>query len=514
MKLRPYQQTCVASLLEKFRDHPRLLAVLPTGAGKTIILAALAHRLQPLKTLVIAHREELIQQAVDKIQQATGLVAEIEKAGARASLSAPVVVASVQTLAREARRGRWPRDQFGLVVIDEAHHALAESYQAVLGHFHDHAKILGVTATPDRGDKRSLGEYFNEVGFEIGLHELIKAGYLCRIAVKTVPLPIDLSAVRTVAGDLSDADLGAAIEPYLQKIVAELKTAIGDRKTLVFLPLIRTSQMFVDLCRAAGFTAEHIDGQSQDRAAILARYAAGEFQILANSLLLTEGFDDPSVACVVCLRPTKIRAMYSQIIGRGTRIHPQKQNLLVLDFLWHTERHALVRPAHLVASSPAEADTITAILEAAAKEFGTAGGADAEGRDLLALVADAKAERENELVKQLDQNARRRSQLLDPVEFALSLHEVDLAEWEPTMRWHDQAASAKQLSVLQNLGFDPNAVRSRGHASILLDRVFMRRNLKLATPKQLAWLRRKNHPHPETASFTEAKAFLSAHFTR
>jgi type I site-specific restriction endonuclease len=206
--------------------------------------------------------------------------------------------------------------------------------------------------------------------------------------------------------------------------------------------------------------------------------------------------------------------MYSQIIGRGTRIHPQKQNLLVLDFLWHTERHALVRPAHLVASSPAEADTITSILEAAAKEFGTGGAANTDGRDLLALVADAKAERENELVKQLDQNARRSSQLLDPVEFALSLHEVDLADWEPTMPWHNQAASAKQLSVLQNLGFDPNAVRSRGHASVLLDRVFMRRNLKLATPKQVAWLRRKKHPHPETASFTEAKAFLSQKFTR
>ncbi len=513
MQLRPYQQECIERLLAKFREYSRLLAVLPTGAGKTIILAALAHRMQPLRSLVIAHREELINQAVDKIRAATGLEAEVEKAEARASLEAPVVVASVQTLAREQRRGRWPRDHFALVVIDEAHHVLAESYQSVVGHFHEHAKVLGVTATPDRGDKRSLGEYFSEVGFEIGLHDLIKQGYLCRITVKTVPLQIDLGGVRTVAGDFSDADLGDAIEPYLRQIVAEMKAAIGSRKTLVFLPLIRTSQRFVELCREAGLTAEHVDGQSENRQAILARYAAGEFQILANSLLLTEGFDEPSVSCVVCLRPTKIRAMYSQIIGRGTRLHETKENLLVLDFLWHTERHALVRPAHLVATSTPEADSMTAILEAAAREFGPGEGG-AEEQDLLDLIDDAKEQREAKLARELAQNARRRGQQLDPVEFALSLHAMDLAEWEPTMRWHEEPPTDRQLTVLTNLGFAPDAIRSKGYASQLLDRIFTRKELKLASPKQVMWLRRTGHPSPETATMEEAKAYLSQQFTR
>jgi len=505
--LRPYQTQCIDDLLARFREYSRLLAVLPTGAGKTIVFAALAHRLQPVRTLVLAHRDELIRQAADKIARSTGLVAEVEKAEESAGMEAPVVVASVQTLARERRLHRWPRGHFGLVVVDEAHHILADSYQNVLGHFDGSAKVLGVTATPDRGDKRSLGEYFDEVGFEIGLHELIKDGYLCRIVVKTVPLQIDLGGVRTMAGDFSDADLGQAIEPYLKRVVAEMKAAIGKRRTIVFLPLVRTSKRFVELCREAGLSADHVDGASEDRSGILARFARGEFQILSNSMLLTEGFDDPGVACVVCLRPTKVRALYSQIIGRGTRVAPGKENLLVLDFLWHTERHSLVRPAHLVAPTAELAEDMTAILEKAAQEHGGEALQEPE-QDLLDLADDAKTQREAMLAKAIAQNSRKRAQLIDPVEFALSLHEVDLAEWEPTMKWHEAPPSDKQLRLLERMGFAPDAVRSRGHASAILDRVITRRDLRLATPKQLNFLRTHGYPRPDIATFDEASAWI------
>jgi superfamily II DNA or RNA helicase len=211
--LRPYQTACVEAVLSKFRQHGKLLAVLPTAAGKTVIFSHTAEKFAPGRTLILAHREELLSQAADKLTRATGIVAETECGTRQASLDAQVVVASVQTLMGEKRLSRWPRDHFNLVVVDEAHHALAESYQRVLRHFDGHAKVLGVTATPDRGDKKNLGTYFEDIAFEIGLHELIEDGYLSRIAVRTLPVEINLTDVRTVAGDYNDADLGDVIEP-------------------------------------------------------------------------------------------------------------------------------------------------------------------------------------------------------------------------------------------------------------------------------------------------------------
>lgn len=500
--LRPYQAACVESVLTKFRERGKLLAVLPTAAGKTVIFSHTAERFAPGRTLILAHREELLTQAADKLSRATGIVAETECGDAYASLTAPVVVASVQTLMREKRLLRWPRDHFNLVVVDEAHHALADSYQRVLHHFDGHAKVLGVTATPDRGDKRNLGTYFEDIAFEVGLHELITQGYLARIVVRTMPVEIDLASVRTLAGDYSDADLGDAIEPALREIVAAVREAAGARKTLVFLPLIRTSRRFVALCEEAGLTAAHIDGQSEDRADILARFAAGEFQILSNSMLLTEGFDEPSVACVVCLRPTKVRALYAQIVGRGTRLYPGKENLLVLDFLWMTGRHSLVRPAHLIASTPEIAEAMIAKAAAAG---------DAE-HDILADAIDAKAQREAALAAELAAHGKRASRQLDPVEFALSLHELDLAEYEPTMPWHSQPASAKQLALVERSGLDRHAIRDKGHAAAMIDRILARRNLGLATPKQVACLRRNGHPRPDLVTFDEAGAWMTARF--
>jgi superfamily II DNA or RNA helicase len=500
--LRPYQTACVDAVLTKFRHHGKLLAVLPTAAGKTVIFSHTAEKFAPGRTLILAHREELLSQAADKLTRATGIVAETECGTRQASLNAQVVVASVQTLMGEKRLSRWPRDHFNLVVVDEAHHALAESYQRVLRHFDGHAKVLGVTATPDRGDKKNLGTYFEDIAFEVGLHELIEDGYLSRISVRTLPVEINLTDVRTVAGDYNDADLGDVIEPALREIVEAMRESIGDRKTLVFLPLIRTSQLFVELCKEVGFTAAHIDGQSENRAELLARYAAGDFQILSNSMLLTEGFDEPSIECVVCLRPTKVRALYAQIIGRGTRLHPGKENLLVLDFLWMTGRHSIVRPAHLVASTPEIANAMIAQAEEAGDEE----------HDLLETEIDAKAQREAVLAEELAANAKRAERQLDPVEFALSLHEIELAEYAPTMAWHHQPPSFKQLSLLERNGLDPSAIRDKGHAAAIIDRILARRNLGLATPKQVACLRRNGHARPDLVSFVDAGVWMTERF--
>ena len=267
----------------------------------------------------MAHRGELLEQAADKLQQATGLGCAVEKAEETCLDSwYRVVVGSVQSLMRETRLSRFSADYFNTIIIDEAHHALADSYQRVLNYF-DRAKVLGVTATPDRGDMRNLGQYFESLAYEYTLPRAIKDGYLCKIKAQTIPLKLDLTGVGMQAGDYKTSDLGTALDPYLHQIADEMTKYCFDRKTLVFLPLIKTSQKFRDILESRGFRAAEINGESYDRAEILEDFEDSRYDVLCNSMLLTEGYDCPAIDCIVVLRPTKIRSLYSQMVGRGTR---------------------------------------------------------------------------------------------------------------------------------------------------------------------------------------------------
>jgi type I site-specific restriction endonuclease len=271
------------------------------------------------------------------------------------------------------------------------------------------------------------------------------------------------------------------------------------RKTLVFLPLIAVSKRFAEICRERGLLAEHVDGQTSERQAILERFKRDETRVLCNAMLLTEGYDEPSIDCVVCLRPTKVRALYSQIIGRGTRLWPGKDHLLVLDFLWQAEEHSLMRPANLIAEDEVDARALT-------EKLGGEGDLE-EARELV------NADRTRSLTERLAANRTRRASVLDPLELAVTLNEAALADYVPTMSWQSQAPSDKQLQVLANFGLDPQTILSRGQASLLLDRLIARRKLGLATPKQVRVLRRYGHEHPETTTFHDAKVILEKHFT-
>lgn len=460
MTLRPYQQTIVQAVQSGWADASKQLIVVPTGGGKTIIFAAIAAE-TPGRTLILAHREELIEQAADKIHRSTGIVAEIEKAERRASLDAKVVVASVQTM-RGRRLEEWPSAHFSLVVADEAHHAIADSWQSVLTHFDAHANVLGVTATPDRGDRRNLGTYFEHVAAEVSLVDLIKDGYLAPISIRALPINIDLSAVKSRAGDLDATDLDHALEPYLDAIAAALKEHAPGRRTLAFLPLISTSEKFAAACQAVGLRAEHVDGYDDARADKLMRFACCEWDVLSNAMLLTEGYDDDGIDCVLVLRPTKSRSLYAQMIGRGTRTHPIKDDLLILDPLWMHERHSLSRPAHLVASSEAEAEAITELVEEAA------GSPGAEQLDLLEAVSDAAQKREEKLAKEIAEKRDRKARYISAEEFAVNHHALAVAEYEPTLPWESKELTPKQIFAIKRAKIDPATVRGRGHASKLL----------------------------------------------
>ena len=403
--LRPYQQQARERIHAEWENgHTRTLLVLPTGTGKTIVFASVAadqvragHRV-----LILAHRGELLEQAADKLQRSTGLVSAVEKADATClNTWFRVVVGSVQTLQRTARLERFPHDYFGTIIIDEAHHAITDGYRRILDYFGS-AKVLGVTATPDRGDMRNLGggggglagEWKQGAGPKRG-------GYLCRIMAQTIPLKLDISTVGFTSGDYSLGQLGTALDLYLEQIAAEMAQRCKERKTVVFLPLIKTSQKFRDLLNAHGFCAAEVNGQSADRKEVLADFDAGRYNVLCNSMLLTEGWDCPSVDCVVVLRPTKVRSLYSQMVGRGTRLSPGKSDLLLLDFLWMTDKHELCRPADLVCEDRAVARQMT-------ENLAQTGCPEDIEKAAVQASEDVVAQQEEALAKQLEEQRRKK----------------------------------------------------------------------------------------------------------
>lgn len=505
MELRPYQQEAKEAVFEQWDNGIRkTLLVLPTGCGKTIVFAKITEDCvrKGDRVLILAHRGELLDQAADKLKKTTGLNSAIEKAESSCLGSwFRVVVGSVQTLMREKRLGQFPEDYFNTIIIDEAHHCISDSYQKVLKHFPE-AHVLGVTATPDRGDMRNLGQYFESLAYEYTLPKAIKEGYLTPIKALTIPLKIDMSGVSVQAGDFKASDIGTALDPYLEGIAQEMQKYCADKKTVVFLPLVKTSQKFRDVLNNYGFQAAEVNGDSQDRAEILADFESGKYNVLCNSMLLTEGWDCPSVDCVVVLRPTKVRSLYCQMVGRGTRLSPGKDHLLLLDFLWHTERHELCHPASLICDNEEVAQKMTENLKEAA-----GCPVDIEEAEKTASE-DVVAQREEALAKQLAEMKRRKKKLVDPLQFEMSIQAEDLSGYVPAFGWEMGPPSDKQKATLEKLGILPDQIENAGKAAKLLDRLDKRRNEGLTTPKQIRFLEGRGFQHVGTWQFDTARKLI------
>ena len=505
MELRPYQEEAKQAVFAQWEGSVnRTLLVLPTGCGKTIVFAKIAEECvcQGKRVLILAHRGELLDQAADKIRKSTGLSCALEKAESSCIGSwFRIVVGSVQTMMREKRLGQFSDDYFDTIIIDEAHHCISDSYQRVLQHFPD-AKVLGVTATPDRGDMRDMGEYFESIAYEYTLPKAIKEGYLSPIRALTLPLKMDLTGVGISAGDFKAGDLGTALDPYLDQIAEEMKNYCADRKTVVFLPLVKTSQKFRDVLCEHGFRAAEVNGESSDRTEILQAFDRGDYNVLCNSMLLTEGWDCPSVDCVVVLRPTKVRSLYSQMVGRGTRLFPGKDHLLLLDFLWHTERHELCHPASLICENAEVAQQMTENLE---KDAGLA--IDIEEAERTA-AEDVVAQREEALAKQLAEMKKRKKRLVDPLQFEMSIQAEDLSGYVPSFGWEMAPPSDKQKSSLEKLGISAEQIDNAGKAAKLLDRLDKRRTEGLTTPKQIRFLESRGFQHVGTWQFETAKNMI------
>lgn len=504
LTLRPYQGPAIDATIRGFWQdgHARQIGIAATGSGKTAMFCEIARRVRDErggKTLILTDQLDLVEQTVGALARFTGILADSEQGENVASRLAPAVVAMVQTLV--SRLDAWKPDHFMLVVVDECDRALSPTWQKVIDHFAaGGAKILGVTATPKRTDKRCVLRAFGNVkAFEIPLLQLIKEGWLAEIVPKTVKLPIDMREVKKKAGDFDPDSVAHAIEMVFDGVVEAIKQHAQGRRIIVFLPLVTTSKKFRDACIRGGLRAEHIDGSMTpgERRVIKQGFRDRRFDILCNPCLLGRGYDDAGIDCVINLRATMSQSLYFQIVGRGTRLycphgcpgkcrHPDaKKNLLLLDFLWQVDGHGLMRPANIIAKNDEEAQAIS--------EFYAGRGDKELPLELIEGARQAKAAAEKSL---LERFLSGRSMYKVPIKanvWAAKIGEPDWVNWEPETDDQDTPITQQQATELQEKGFQLEHVRGGYHAAFILGKVKQQRAAGLATYKQAWWLWQRGH---------------------
>ena len=292
--------------------------------------------------------------------------------------------------------------------------------------------------------------------------------------------------------------IAEALGPYLPEIAEAIKIYAGDRKTVVFLPLVSIAQEFRDILLEHGLDAREVNGNSEDRKETLEWFdKAGPGSVLCNAMLLTEGWDCPSVDCVVVLRPTKIRSLYVQMIGRGTRIAPGKENLLILDFLWMSKKHNLskkidiCKPADLAAEK--EEDRVVVSEKSEKTEI-----------DLFEAASDAVEARRRKLAEELAANSRRKARLINPLQWFVSIGDMDLADYEPEFRWETEKPTQKQIETIEKAGINPEGM-TKGQCSMIISRLRNRWDAGLATPKQVMCLEKFGYRNVNMWPFELAK---------
>ncbi|MBK8097366.1 MAG: DEAD/DEAH box helicase [Planctomycetes bacterium] len=502
MQLRPYQSAALQAVRQAYgQGHRAVLVVMPTGTGKTVLFAEVS-RLAKGPVLVLAHRQELVEQARSKIAAWCNDVVAVEMAGRR-DFTRPdgrrpkIAVASIQTL--QKRLHDLPRDAFKIVVVDEAHHATADSYRAVLAHFD--AWRLGVTATPDRSDRVPLGEIFSTVAFEYDMRTAIRDGWLCPIRSFLVHTRADFAHVRKVAGELATRDVEAILtqELHLAEIATPILKERGDRPTIVFAASVAhahaLARVLNDQAGAAGFAAA-VDGTDsyEVRAPVIDRFRRGEAKVLVNCALFTEGFDVPEIALVAIARPVLSRSFYAQMVGRGTRIAKGKRDLLVLDFVPTNCRHSLAQAVDIFAAADPEVQQRARRIAAETSVLGQAIA-------LERALELAQQEQEAQAATVAYQLRRR-----DP----FAVLGIDLGPYLRRSRVAaGERASTAQLEFFKRAGLptDPVAELAEREAAALREALLERRAVGLCTPKQALQLA-AHGIDPRDLYYDEAKELL------
>lgn len=505
---RYYQEEGDAAIVRAHVDYESCLVVMATGLGKSVLVAERARRTQG-NVLVMAHRDELVSQMAEHLELTTGESVEIEQADLRASSKARIVVASTQSLS-QARLDRLGKNRFELVVADEFHHYLAPTYRRAWEFFR--GKKLGVTATPDRTDEKALAQICDVVAYCFDIQDGIDAGYLVPIVGQQVALEdVDISTVKTAAGDLVAAQLDEIMLKAADGLVAELLRIAPTSSGPIFMPGVKSAEYVAKRLNhlragSAGFVSGEdawsplwdpttVPDKTDRRRRVVAEAKSGKLQWLANCQVLTEGFDWPSATMVGLGRPTKSRSLFAQMAGRGTRVLPGvvdhipgkegaaarraaiaisgKPELLLLDFQGNAGRHTLVGPEDLLGGNFTEAE-----VEEAKKEAKSGGASD------IRAALEAARRTLKELAARKASSVKATVRSFDPFA-AVGLDIEEESRYE--RRFGHKQLSTKQFELLTKKGVPEAEAQSlsRREASKLIDELFARQEKGLATLKQL-----------------------------
>ena len=520
MTMRPYQNAAVEGAFKAWEENASTLIVLPTGLGKTVVFSEIVRRMQPVRSIVIAHREELIFQAAEKIERVTGVAGGIEMGENHATgffgEPPPYVVSTVQTQCSGGDGGgrmtKFLPEDFGLVVIDEAHHATSATYKRVIKYYRQNpnCKILGVTATPDRADEEALGQVFDSVAYEYQILQAIRSGWLVPIQQQMVTVgSMDFSNIKTPAGDLNHGELAEVMEEErnLQAVAQPSVEICGDKRAIVFAATVKQAERLAEIInRYKPDTASWICGKTDkdDRRRILKDFKDGRLQFVVNVGVLTEGFDDSGVEVIVMARPTKSRALYAQMAGRGTRPHDTvagllggcatdaercamiansvKPSCLIVDFCGNAGRHKLVSSADILGGNISDD-----VAEAVAAKIRENGGKPVDVSEAIQQEMDLREQRRKE-------DAARRAELRIKANFLIS--NIDpFNEWDLTpvveRGWdrHRHFTPKQEMVLMQRIGVDPKKI-PYGQGKQLLDEYFRRMQAGYASLKQTRCLRK------------------------
>ena len=559
--LRPYQQTALNFTTDILyeQNKPSVIVVLPTGLGKTILIAAIVEKELERggRVLLLAHRNKLLEQAHDKIKNAIGVDAAYEgKTGG----DDRIMICSIQSMSRENRLFSYDPAYFTMIIVDETHHIASPSYRKVTDYYNS-AKLVGVTATPVRGDGHDTREDFAAVTPEYGTFEAIHDGFLTPVSVMKIPMSIDISRVHMQGGDYSASDVGLVLISYLERIAEKTAELTKGKKTVIFTPLVRTAVSLAEIFNTkTDMRADYVSGDRADSDEVIDLFEKGELDIIINAMLLTEGWDCPSVDCVINLRPTKSKGLYIQMIGRSLRLFPGKDRACILDFLWQDNGrgHLNAQDALIGSDDPflrkameeelengeeidilelrerAEKRAIdereAALADALERANALAEQMNAEQKalfDALSSYAMKKAREENISPLSVYGVIRRSDKVIvkyhcmsasivavrirDSVlkDFGLDLYESMLGR-----EWEGELPTMKQLSLLEKFGIPVGYAVNKGHASFLLEGLLERGRENLGTYKQVSALKKMGYMDAETWSKKDCKAALDKKFRK
>jgi len=532
IKLRPYQEECIEAVAKAFESHQSCLMVMATGLGKTLTAGEVLRR-RAGRSMWIAHRSELVEQAEEAIGRLTGVIPQVEMAERSAQIrlgGAGCIVGSVQTLNAKRngvpRMARFDANYFNTLVTDEAHHAVANTWTSVADHFCENEKLrhLGMTATPDRGDEAALGQIYDHCAYRYDIQDGVTDGWLVPILIQRVMLDdIDLSVVGKIAGDFNQGELAATMEKdsAMYGVAEVILEEVGNRKTLIFTSSVAHAKGLADILnnKKPGMAAE-IDGKTNkdERKLIMADFKAGNTQYLCNVGIATEGFDVPGIECVAIARPTMSRSLYAQMVGRGTRpladtvdglAHGEqrlqsisdslKPNCLVLDFAGNSGKHKLVSAADVLGGNYSVA-VVERANEIALKE------SNVDTLDLLkraqaAVLRDAEEAKQRKMRRAVDAKVKYRKSQMDPFD-VLDIEPMCDDEWKKA-----KPLTHGQLMWLENSGMDTEMMTVAEQRKVL-NTMINRKKRNLATPKQVRLLKRNNYDTTEM-SFDDASALIT-----